>query len=107
MYPAIVYVLLTVLLSLSLSPAPPLTLGNVMKAVEGVKDLTELDQWLNGNYLTVLHDGSKIVVEQFLKGQSRLYQQPSWRAVIFSLDGAEETHLADRIRHYAEPMQGR
>ena len=105
MYPAIVYVLFTVLLSLS--PAPPLTLENVMKAVEGVKDLIGLDQWLDGNYLTILHDSSKTVVEQFLKGQSSLYQQPSWRAVIFSLDGVGETHLADRIRHYAEPMQGR
>ena len=78
-----------------------------MKAVEGVKDLGMLDIWLNGYHSIVLLNSSKNTVEQFLKGRGHHYQQPSWRAVIFSLDGVGETHLADRIRHYAEPMQGR
>ena len=76
-----------------------------MKAVKRVKDLERLAIWLNG-YHSILHNSSKNIVEQFLEGRG-LYQQPSWRAVILSLDGAEETRLADRIRHYAEPMQGR
>ena len=80
-----------------------------MKAVEGVKDLIELEKWLNGiNYLSTIHNpNSKYIVERFLEGRGRLFQQPSWRAVIFSLDGVGETHLADRIRHHAEPIQGR
>ena len=81
-----------------------------MKAVEGVKDLSRLDKWLNCAIIRSRHKYSCniiLVAVQFLEGRGGLYQQPSWRAVIFSLDGAEETHLADRIRHYAEPMQGR
>ena len=78
-----------------------------MKVVEGVKDLSELEKWLNGVTIIPNPQNSKDVVERFLKGQDHFYQQPSWRAVIFSLDRAGETHLADRIRHYAEPMQGR
>ena len=77
-----------------------------MKAVKGVKDMNELEKWLIG-VVTVHNPNSKYVVERFLKGRGRLYQQPSWRAVIISLDGVGETRLADRIRHHAEPMQGR
>ena len=89
----------------SLSPAPPLTVENIMKEVEGARDTYKLQQWLSG--VIPLHNYPSIVdvVEQFLKGHG-LYQ-PSWRAVIFALDGARETHVADRIRHYAEPVQGR
>ena len=91
----------TVLFSLS---APLLTLENVLKAVEGVKDLGKLTQWFFGGPL--YSDYSlKNVVELFLQGQGR-YQQPSWRAVIFALDGAGETHLANHIRSYGEPVQG-
>ena len=79
-----------------------------MKAVEGVKYLGGLNEWLNGTaLLNVVSSNIKYVVEKFLERRGHLYQQPSWRAVIFSLDGAVETHLADRIRHYAEPVHGR
>ena len=47
----------------------------------------------------------KAVVEKFLLGEG-LYQQPSWRAVIWSLYKASEIHLADQIRSHAEPVQG-
>ena len=90
----------TVLLSLS---APPLTLENVLKAVKGAKDFRKLTGWLYGN---LDPDNSlKDVLELFLQGQG-LCQQPSWRAVIFALDGAGETHLANHIRGYGEPVQG-
>ena len=46
----------------------------------------------------------KAVMEKFLLGEG-LYQ-PSWRRVIYSLDWADESHLADQIRSYGEPVQG-
>ena len=84
----------------ALSPAPPLTVENILKALEGVKDWDKVANWL-GIYSS---SSLKEAVELFLQGRCRY--QPSWRAVIFALDGAEETRLADRIRHYAEPVQG-
>ena len=84
-----------------LSPAPPLTVKNIFKAVEGVNDWELLAKWLSVYYGSSFKDA----VEQFLQGQS--HYQPSWRAVIFSLDGAGETHLANCIRSYGEPIQGR
>ena len=84
----------------SLSPAPPLTVDNIMKAVEGVKNWRVLANWLG------VPGGSSLknMMEGFLRGGGRF--KPSWRAFIFALDGAEETHLANRIRSYGEPVQG-
>ena len=87
----------------ALSPAPPLTVENVMKALKGVKDWVEVASWLFGTYLG--SSSLKEAVEWFLQGRGHF--QPSWRAVIFALDGAEETPVADRIRSYGEPVQGR
>ena len=75
-----------------------------MKEVEGVRNVDKLQKWLYSDVI-ILNPSIKDVMEEFLQGCSRY--QPSWRAVIFALDGAWETHLADRIRHYAEPVQGR
>ena len=86
----------------TLSPAPPLTVDNIMKAVEGV-DWIDLAAWLTGQYGR--SDSLKDAVERFLKGQG-LYQ-PSWRAIIFALNGAHESDLANHIRSYGEPVQGR
>ena len=91
----------------TLSPAPPLTVDNIMKAVEGVKDWTELAKWL-GVYTIWPTDNSyglKEAVEQFLKGQGNF--QPSWRTIIFALDGVNESGVANHIRSYGEPVQGR
>ena len=93
---------------LSLSPAPPLTVENIVKEVEGVMRTTALWQCLNGYNvmcITIPPPSIKRAVKEFLR--ERRHYQPSWRAVIFALDGAEETHIANRIRHYAEPVQGR
>ena len=48
----------------------------------------------DGNYL---HG----VVEECFKGH-----QQSWRQIIYALDWAKESVLADRIRGYAEPPRG-
>ena len=85
----------------ALSPAPPLTVENIMKALEGVEDWERAADWLS----TFLGSSPKEAVEQFLLGQGHF--QPSWRAVIFALDGAEETPVASRIMSYGEPVQGR
>ena len=45
----------------------------------------------------------KAVVEAFLLGEG---DQPSWRRVIHALHQANESHLADQIKSYAEPVQG-
>ena len=91
----------------ALSPAPPLTQENILKAVEGVEDVGGLSQNLNGIlYSENIDINSVDVVEDFIEGRGH-HKQPSWRAVIFGLDETGETHLADQIRHYAEPVQGR
>ena len=87
------------LLCCSLSPAPPLTFKNVLKAVERMRNWKDLCQ-LFGIYASALED----VVDYFVRGRGPY--QPSWRRVIFSLDEANETHLADQIRSYGEPVQG-
>ena len=45
------------------------------------------------------------VIEIFLQGRGR-YEQPSWRAVLWSLYNADELQLAASIKSYAEPLQG-
>ena len=87
----------------ALSPAPLLTVENILKALEGVENWAVVAGWL-GTYLGS-SSSFKEAVEQFLQGRGDF--QPSWRAVIFALDGAGETHLASRIRSYGEPVQGR
>ena len=89
----------------ALSPAPPLTVGNILKALEGVKNWKEVAYWLGTYSSSSISSNLKGAVEEFLQGQGHF--QPSWRAVIFALDGAEETHLVSRIRSYGEPVQGR
>ena len=76
-----------------------------MKEVEGVRDIFELQQWLIRFLTPVLKPSIKNVVKDFLQGNG--HYQPSWRAMIFALDGAKETHVSNRIKHYAEPVQGR
>ena len=63
---------------------------------------------INLDDLEYQHDSDnclKTVVEKFLLGKGR-YEQPSWRAVIWSLYKTNEIHLADQIKSYAEPVQG-
>ena len=46
----------------------------------------------------------KAVVEAFLLGEGPYL--PSWRMLIYLLHGAEESHLAEKIKTNAEPQQG-
>ena len=74
-----------------------------MMILEGVEDSgKEVARWLGTHSYS---SSLKEAVAKFFQGQGRF--QPSWRAVIFALDGARETPIADRIRSYGEPVQGR
>ena len=75
-------------------------MNNVLKALVGVKNWGRLTIRLGVHVLGSLKD----IVEQFLQGQG--HYQPSWRAAIFVLDEAGETHVANRIWSYGEPVQG-
>ena len=89
--------------TLSLSPVPPLTRENVLKEVEGV-NATNLYFSLNpANNVVKSNISTNKVVEDFLQG--RYHYQPSWKALIFSIDVGGKTDRANRIRHYAEPVQ--
>ena len=46
----------------------------------------------------------KAVVEAFLLGKGEYL--PSWRRVIHALHQTHESHLAERIKAYAEPISG-
>ena len=46
----------------------------------------------------------KALLEAFLLGEG--YYQPSWRRVIHALHWAGESHLAEKIKANAEPVQG-
>ena len=97
-------IVLTVLLFL-FSAAPPLTLENVLKVVEGVKDWKLLCFGF-GIFDNASLNGIRDVVEMFLLGKSICPRQPTWRSVIFALDKAGEIPLANCIRSYGEPVQG-
>ena len=92
---------------------PPLTLEWVLRAVKGVKDWWKWGEQIDpvtNRYCFQQQHGSdenclKAVVENFVLGRS-LYRRPSWRAVIWTLYKANEIHLADKIRRYAEPLRG-
>ena len=95
-------VLFLAMLCHSLSPAPPLTLENVLKEVKGV-DGEDLYEWLNPTHGIPIDISTEEAVEKFLQG--RCHYQPSWRALIFALDVGGKTNRANRIMHYAEPVQ--
>ena len=49
----------------------------------------------------------RAVIECWLQGEGR-DKEPSWRRIIWALDGATETSAAaDTIRHFAEPLPGK
>ena len=51
-------------------------------------------------------DCLKAIVKRFLEGRGGRYEQPTWRAIIYSLYRAKETQLTDQFRSYAEPVKG-
>ena len=101
--------------SLFSSPAaPPLTLENVLDVVKNVKSWRTLGQVLNPfseqsklDAIRRQHVSDearlKAVVEDFLSGW---HGQQSWRRLTWYLYQANESQLAERIRSFAEPVQG-
>ena len=100
--------------SLSTS-APPLTVENVCEAVQGVEwtvlgrrlipkdkydEMKQLQDTSNENHL-------RAVVERWLGGGHATGQEPSWRSLILMLDDYGQTQVADKIRHFAEPVLGK
>jgi hypothetical protein len=99
------------------SPAPLLTLDNIFNVVKNVRSWRTL-----GEQILIYYSSSKLdaiqqlhvsdeaclkaVIEDFLSGKGH-YEQPSWRAVIWSLYKANEIQLAENIGSFAEPVQGR
>ena len=102
--------------------APPLTVENILTAVQGVAwrklgerllPLTESGGLWGYHKLDEIErqhqsDDSRLhaVIECWLQGEGR-GEEPSWRVLIWRLDGAEATKAADTIRHLAEPLPGK
>ena len=104
-------------LSLSLPPAPPLTLDNIFDVVKNVRSWRTLGQHICSYSPSKLDDIQrrhasdeaclKAVIEIFLSCEGDYYEHPSWRAVIWSLYEANEIQLAEHIRSFAEPVHGK
>ena len=114
----------TLSLNLLSTTAPPLTVANILTAVQGVAWRKLGEGLIRGDYNLQSHqwDYPKLdeiekqhhsddsclhaVIECWLQGEGR-DEDPSWRALIWRLDGATETRAAaDSIRHFAEPPPG-
>ena len=86
-------------------------MDTVVRALHSVRDWKEFGEKLFGFFdwkhkLEIIEQQHKKtylhgVVEEWFKGQ-----HPSWRQIIYSLDRAKESVVADCIRRYAEPPQG-
>ena len=106
--------------SLSTS-APPLTVDNVLTAVQGV-DWRTLGKVL----VAEVHTDAGITIDDFklediqrqhqsdadrlhavVKTWNRRNEEPSWRQLIWDLDWGNMTGVADNIRHFAEPVLGK
>ena len=44
------------------------------------------------------------LIDHWLQGEGE--DEPSWRALIYNLDWAKESRIADTIQHFAEPVSG-
>ena len=79
-----------------------------MAAVKGVKDWRLLSGYLGVRISRDQYDSDeghlKAALEKFLLGEGDY--PPTWRAVIYCLDEAGEVALANKIRHFSEPVQG-
>ena len=104
--------------------APSLTIENILTAVQGVAWRKLGERLIPGDYNRQSHqfDYPKLdeiaqqhqsddsclhaVIEYWLQGEG-LDKEPSWRALIWRLDGATEiSAAAGNIRHFAEPLPG-
>ena len=125
MYTVVVLTTYHLLSSPSLSTsAPPLTVDTVLTAVQGVNYRTLAERLLHKELhreslewiypkleeierLYQSHDDRlRAVIECWMHGDG-IDEKPSWRRIICALDGAEETTIANNIRHHAEPVPGK
>ena len=100
--------------SSSLCLAPPLTIESILTAVQGVawRNLGRYLFWNKPNsYLDEIEaqyqsddECLRALIDHWLEGEGQ--EQPSWRALIYNLDWAKETEVADKIRQFAEPVSG-
>ena len=92
-----------------------MTVENVCEAVQGVEwtvlglplitfdkccEIEQLQDTSNENCL-------RAVVECWLGGGHAADEEPSWRRLIWTLDEEGQTRVADKIRHFAEPVLGK
>ena len=102
--------------------APPLTVENILTAVLGVAWRKLGEGLIGADYHSVPPTYLKLdeiaqqhqsddsclraVIECWLQGEG-VDKEPSWRRIIWALDGATETRpIANTIRHFAEPLPG-
>ena len=104
--------------------APPLTIENILTAVQGVAWRKLGEGLIYGIYSSTVclsgypkldeierhhkSDDGRLcaVIECWLQGEG-VDKEPSWRRIICVLDDATETRAAtDNIRHFAEPLPG-
>ena len=93
--------------------APPLTVENVLKYTQEVKDWRMVGELLIGYSETKVEeiereyssseDRMRAVVQQWLEGEDL---SPSWRELVWALDHAGDIQVADPIRGFAEPPRG-
>ena len=105
--------------------APPLTVQNILTAVQGVawKQLGEgliphgdynhesrQFDYLKLDEIAQQHQSNdsrlRAVIECWLQGE-KLDKEPSWRRIIWVLDGINANRSADTIRHSAEHLPGK
>ena len=110
--------------SLSIS-APPLTVDNVLTAVQRVYWRTLGEELLAKHYdvwnnPVGAESKLKEIQGQYQSNADRLHavvtawvhgdgydKEPSWRRLIWNLDHIKMTSYADNIRHFAEPVLGK
>jgi len=106
-----------------MTSAPPLTVDNVLTAIQGVQWLALLEAFSLVVYVDFCHvtllqeikqqcqsndDRLHAVVKTWLQGD-RCLGERSWRHLIWSLDhgnrtGIHMSAIADKIRHFSEPV---
>ena len=104
--------------------APPLTVENILIAVQAVTWRELGKRLIYGVYSGTLHGGCpkldeierqhqsddnrlRAVIECWLQGDG-VDKEPSWRRIIWTLDDTNKTRAAaETIRHLAEPLPGK
>ena len=92
--------------------AVDLTLENVVRAVEGVRNWGRLLGYGLCVPNTKLNEIERLysTVEERVRAVVEYWwavdPTPSWRRIITALDCAQEHQIADKIRHKAEPLTG-